>query len=338
MTIKDIAKLAGVGVSTVSRAINDDPGIALATKKKVLKIVKEYNYIPNNSARNLKMTESNTIALLVRGIDNYFFLEMFGYIQRELESRGYDYLLHAVGEDEDISSIAMELSMEKRLKGLIILGGRMGSKISGLSDLPIPYVLCTVAAKIGQDHPDAATVGIDDEKESAEAVGYLIRSGHKRIAIVAGHEDDPAVGAQRLAGYKRALTENGLEIDESLIGLSKNNIPEFSAENGYQVAKELIQRADFTAIYCISDLMAMGCYKAIAEAGKKIPDDISVIGFDGIDLGRFLHPSLTTMVQPREEMAVSAVELLNELIEENGIKRHITYEAKLLTRDSVRRV
>ena len=117
LTIKDIAKICGVGISTVSRAINDDPGINQNTRKRILKVIKEYNYVPNNSARNLKMTESNTIALLIKGM-----LKIF---EEELKKHEYTFLLHAVGEDQDDVSVAVQLAKEKRLKGLIFLGGQM---------------------------------------------------------------------------------------------------------------------------------------------------------------------------------------------------------------------
>lgn len=335
MTIKDIAKLAGVGISTVSRAINNDPGISAETREKILKIVRENNYIPNNSARNLKMTESNTIALLVRGVENYFFQDMYGFIQNELEDRGYDYLLYAVGEEEDMTSVATEVAMEKRLKGIIIMGGRLEKSERRLKELPVPYVLCAVAIPLDMSPVSTVTVGVDDEKEGHDAVSYLISRGHRRIAIITATKNDTAVGAKRLAGYKRALSENGLEIDESLIGYSYEGVPEFSAENGYRAARDLLERTDFTALFCISDIMALGAYKAIAESGRSVPEDISVMGFDGIDLAGYFHPSLTTMVQPREKMARSAVRHIVRLIEGQEVEKEAFYDAKLIERDSV---
>lgn len=136
-------------------------------------------------------------------------------------------------------------------------------------------------------------------------------------------------------GYKKALEAAGLDIDEELIGYMKRSITEFTPENGYAVTKELLEKGNFTALYCISDLTAIGAYKAIAEAGKRIPEDISVLGFDGISLGQFLVPSLTSVKQPREELIHSCVKLLSDAIDGEKTTRQFTYPAQLLERDSV---
>lgn len=338
LTIKDIAKLCGVGVSTVSRAINDDPGISPRTKERVLKVIKEYHYVPNNSARNLKMTGSNTIALMVRGIDNIFFQSMFDGFQNELHKRGYDFLLYSVYEKSDIVQEAVEIAKEKRLKGIIVLGGNMEDPVRDLEQLGVPYVLCTVAHSMYTPAPHANSVSINDEKESYRAVQYLIKKGHRRIAIITGHKDDYAVGGQRLEGYKKALSDAGIPIDESLIGYMVTDYAEFTPENGYAVAKQLLNRADFTALYCISDMTAIGAYKAISEAGLNIPDDLSVIGFDGIELGKFMAPALTSILQPKDDMVRSSVELLDNAINGDTTPRQLFYPAKLLERDSVRTI
>lgn len=337
LTIKDIAKICDVGISTVSRAINDDPGINKDTKKRILKVIKEYNYIPNNSARNLKMTDSNTIALLIKGIDNQFFQGMLRIVEEELKKLEYTFLLHAVGEDQDDASVALQLVKEKRLKGLIFLGGLMDSPQNSLKEIGVPYVLCTVAVNMTSPKRKCSSVSIDDEKESYRVVDYLCKKGHKKIAIIAGRDTDQAVGAQRLKGYKRALLDNGLEIDEKLIKYMRHDIPEYSVANGYAVTKDLLASGvDFTAIYAISDLTAFGAYKAIMEAGKKIPEDYSVMGFDGIETSKYFHPSLTTMVQPCEEMVKSSIELLMDAINGNDEKKQLIFQADLCERDSVK--
>lgn len=335
LTIKDIAKYCGVGVSTVSRAINDDDGISDETKARVLEVVRKFHYVPNNAARNIRISESNTIALLVRGIDNIFFQSMFDQFQDELLKAGFDFWLHSVDEHTSIAKAAVGLAKEKRLKGAIILGGRMENPEQELEQLSVPYVLCTVAHSMDSPVPKVNSVAIDDEAESYNAVKYLIGKGHRRIAIVTGHKDDLAVGGQRLSGYKKALTETGIPIDEDLIGYMMTDITEFTPENGYAVTKELLQRTDFTALYCISDMTAFGAYKAISEAGLRIPEDLSVLGFDGISLGKFMTPSLTSVVQPREQLVKSSVELLKKSI--NGAKKtkQLIYPAHLVERDSV---
>lgn len=337
LTIKDIARICNVGISTVSRAINDDPGINQETKKRVLKVIEEYHYVPNNSARNLKMNESNTIALLVKGIDNQFFQGMLKIFEEELKKLKYTFLLHAVGEDQDDISVAVELAKEKRLKGIIFLGGRIDTTEDRLISMGIPCVMCTVAVDMAAPQRDCSSVSIDDEKESYRVVDYLCKKGHKRIAMIAGRDNDQAVGGVRLKGYMQALKDNGIEIDDKLIWHMKHEIPEYSIENGYVVTKELLESGiDFTALYAISDLTAFGAYKAIFEAGKSIPEDYSVMGFDGIDISKYLHPALTTMQQPCEEMVKSSINLLMDAIKGKNEKQQLIFKANLLERDSVK--
>lgn len=337
LTIKDIAKICNVGISTVSRAINDDPGINKDTRERILKVIEEYHYVPNNSARNLKMNESNTIALLIKGIDNQFFQGMLKIFEEELKKLEYSFFIHAVGEEQDDASVAVELAKEKRLKGIIFLGGLMDYPEETLKTMGIPYVLCTVA--INRDAPkrNCSSVSIDDEKESYLAVDYLIKKGHKRIAMITAREGDNSVGRIRLEGYEKALKDNGIEYDSKLVRFMREDIPEYTVANGYAVTKDLLNEGmDFTALYTISDLTAFGAYKAISEAGKQIPDDYSVLGFDGLEMTNYFIPTLTTMEQPCEELVKSSIELLMDAINGNKENKQVVLDAKLMERDSVK--
>lgn len=339
MTIKDIAKICHVGVSTVSRAINNAPGINAKTREDILRVIEEYNYIPNNSARNLKMTESNTIALLIKGIDNQFFQGMLKQFEEELKPLEYSFIIHAVGEDQDDLDVARQLAMEKRLKGIIFLGGLMDHSAERFASIGVPHVLCTVAVNLDAPDRKCSCVSIDDEKESYKAVDYLCKKGHKRIAIICGRETDYAVGRMRLEGYQNALKANGIEFDPELVRFMKDDIPEYSSANGYAVAKELLESGlDFTAIYAISDLVAFGVYKAIYDAGKKIPDDYSVMGFDGLEMSNYYIPALTTIKQPCEAMVKSTIDLLMQQINGNKEKCQMLFKAELVERESVKEI
>lgn len=339
LTIKDIAKKCGVGISTVSRAINNDASINEDTKKRILKVIKECNYIPNNSARNLKMIESNTIALLIKGIDNQFFQGMLKIFEEEFKKLGYTFLLHAIGENEDNINVAVELTKEKRLKGIIFLGGCICHMDTRLEELGVPYVLCTAAVDMTEPTGRWSSVSIDDERESYRAVDYLCKMGHKKIAMITGRSSDQAVGGLRLKGYKKALNDNGIEVDGNLIRYMRDDITEYSVANGYQVTKELLESGiEFTALFAISDLIAFGAYKAISETGRSIPKDYSVLGFDGIEMSNYFQPSLSTMEQPCEKMVKSSIELLMSQINGEEEKKQLIFEAKLLERDSIRAI
>ncbi len=335
MTIKDIARLCGVGPSTVSRAINNDPTINSETRKKVMAVVKKYHFVPNSAARNLKLTESNSVGLISKGVNNPFFQSMYHSFEAELEKHEFSLVLRELEEGHDDAAVADELVREHHLKGIIFLGGLMENPSHALRRIPVPYVLCSVAVGVGEPH--CFSVAVNDEEESFKLVDYLCKKGHRRIAIITAPKGDDTVGSLRLHGYKRALAKNGIEADEELIGYMKPDIPTFAIENGYVVMKELLaSKADFTAVYAISDQLAFGAYKAILEEGYQIPGDFSVVGFDGIDLTKYMHPSLTTVAQPREEMVKESVELLLSAMKKNIPPRRVLFEGTLLERESVK--
>lgn len=338
MTIKDIARLCNVGISTVSRAINDDPGINPETKARILKVIEEQNYIPNNSARHLKMVESNTIALLIKGTDNLFFQGMLRIFEQVLQEVEYSYLIYPVTQDQDETIVAMELVKERKLKGIIFLGGLMevGENIDRIG---VPCVRCTVSNPDMMTDRQDYSVSIDDKKEAYRAVDYLCRRGHTKIAILAGRKQDCSIGYMRLEGYKQALEDNRVACDSKRIVYMKEDIPEFTAENGYAMTKELLESGvEVTALFAISDMMAFGAYKAIKEKGYRIPEDISVIGFDGLDLTQFYHPSLTTMQQPCEQLVKASIEVLLRAIHEDSRGEQRIFQAELVERDSVKTI
>ena len=336
ITIKDIARICNVAVSTVSRAINNDTGISEETRQRILDTARKYHYIPNSSARNLKMVETNTVAVLVYSVTNIFFSSMYGMFQSELEKRGYDYILHSIKDTQDIVAEGIRIVKEKRLKGIIFLGGWIDPVKMRLQDIPVPYVFCTVYQDINQPNGVSASVGIDDIKEGRRITEYLIEKGHRRIAIIAGVDGDRATGAGRLRGYRQALDAAGIPIDERLICHMKRNLEEFTAKNGYAVCRELLESGvDFTALFCVSDLTAIGAYRAIYESGRRIPGDISVVGFDGIELGAYIEPPITTMFQPRDRMVTETVRILIDMIEGSEDHEQIVLKAKLLERKSV---
>lgn len=339
-TIKDVARICGVGVSTVSRAINNHPDINPETKEKIMRVIAENHYIPNNSARNLKRTESNTIAIMIKGIDNPFFLAMFKIFEQELGKQDYTFLLQRVQQEEDELAVARELVKEKRLKGIIFLGGRVDRDSTELRELGVPYVLCTFAPERSVLTPQVNYISIDDEEESYRIVDYLCELGHKKIAIIRPSYADRGIGRSRYNGYVRALKKHGIEIDPGLVLYMKDDIEAFTPANGYAVTRELLESGrEFSALFALSDTTAIGACKALLEAGKRIPDDYSVVGFDGIEMANFYHPSLTTICQPKEEMARASIKMLLDLIEDRPVKRNQQiFAAQLLMGESTRKL
>lgn len=338
ITIKDIAKMCGVGVSTVSRAINNHPDINPETKSKIMEVIKEYGYIPNNSARNLKRTDAKCIAILVKGMNNPLFSDMIRIIEDEIKRKKYSLVLRHVHFHEDEVDVALELIKEKRLRGIVFLGGYFSHSKEKLANLHVPFVLSTVGCTPENISSfEYASVSVDDAEESCRMVKHLIGLGHKRIAIISAELEDESIGKLRLDGYFKALKESGIKAERELICAMKPEIEHYSMRNGYEVTKELLNSGvDFTAIYAISDMMAMGACRAIAEAGKRIPEDYAVAGFDGLEMGDYFIPSITTMEQPIEEMATATIKLLFGLIRGKETNQHMIFPAKLLEKESTK--
>lgn len=334
ITIREVAKLCGVGVSTVSRAINDHPDINSATKQMVMETIEKYNYVPNNSARNLKRSDSRTIAVLVKGITNPFFADMIQVFEREVTGRKYSLVLQHVEEFEDEVDVALQLEKEKRLRGIVFLGGiscRTGEK---LQQLAVPFVISTVESTAGGE---AAVVAVDNEAESRKMVEYLLSCGHERIAMLAAAKDDVSIGMLRYRGYRKALEQSGAEYDESLVMWTAGGKMAYSLENGYALTKRLLESGkDFSCIYAVLDIVAIGACKALFDAGRRVPQDCSVAGFDGLEIAAYYQPSITTIRQPRREMAEASIRLLFGLIEQKRVERRQIFKADLVEGQSTR--
>ena len=339
-TIKDIAKICGVGVSTVSRAINNHPDINPETKEKIMNTIKEYGYVPNNSARNLKRVDAKAIAVLVKGIANPFFANMIKIIEEECKRNRYSMELQHIESDEDEVDVAQKIVKEKRLRGIIFLGGLFSHSEEKLKKLNVPFVFST-AGSIPENisKNQYSNLCVDDYKESMKMVDYLIGLGHRRIAIIVAEPYEESIGQLRLEGYIDALKKNGIQPDSALVFQTSDEISHFSMENGYCTTKRLVESGvDFTALYAVSDVLAIGATRALLESGRKVPDDVSVAGYDGIDVSGYISPSLTTIRQPVEAMAKDTVKLLFDIIAGKKDHQHITYEAELLERESTKAI
>lgn len=340
VTIKDIAKICGVGVSTVSRAINDNPGISPDTKKRILKVINDNNYVPNNSARNLKRSESETIAVLVKGINNSFFSPMITEFERIIQEKKYTFVLQRVDQNQNEIDVALEIEKEKRLKGIVFLGGYFSHSKEKLCKLTVPFVLSTIGMTDSMAKKEFASVSVDDEGESLKIVDYLCSLGHKRIAILAAPEYDESIGKLRMKGYRAALEKNGIEFDDRLVFELLDGNDRYSIKNGYITAKKMLKsKVHCTAIFAITDAVAMGACRAIWEEGMKIPDNFSIAGFDGLELTKYYIPSLTTIRQPVEEIAKETLRMLFGMIEsKQKINENVVFPGQLVIGESTRSI
>lgn len=337
VTIKDIARMCGVGVSTVSRAINNHPDINQETKDMIMHTIAEHNYVPNNSARNLKRTDARVIAVLVKGISNPLFNRMIKVFEREIQKEKYSLVIQHVDDRQDEVDVAIQLEKEKRLRGIVFLGGYFSHSEDKLKKISVPFVLSTIGLLEDENKKKYASVSVDDVKESYKVIKYLISRGHRKIAILGSAADDESIGRLRLEGYHQALKECGIEEDPRLVKYMNEELGTYTMENGYAMVQELLEEgADFTAVFSISDRMAVGACKAIFDAGKSVPEDYSVVGFDGLDIAQFYNPSITTLRQPAEEMAEATIRTLFDLIRKKSKNKHIVFEGELIEAQSVR--
>lgn len=338
-TIKDIARECGVGVSTVSRAINNHPDINPDTKKLILDKIEEKKYIPNNSARNLKKTESNTIAVLIKGIANPIFHHMLDIIQSEILSKDYAFILKKVGFDEDETIVASEIIREQKIKGIVFLGGIFTHTEERLKGLTVPYVLSTISPSTSIDGNIYSAISVDDVKESARMTEYLIGLGHKKIAMLLANKEDMGVGYLRYKGYVETLKKHKISLDEKITVYSEGTGDLFSMETGYKLTQKLIaSKAKFTAIFAISDRMAIGAIKALTDEGIRVPEDVSVAGFDGLDIAAYYIPTITTVSQPVDEMAKETIKQLFRLIKGSGGNKHMIFQGNIVEGNSTRKI
>lgn len=336
MNIRDIAKLAGVGVSTVSRVINDHPDVKDETREKILKIIKESNYIPNNSARILKKNNTNNIGVLVKGVFNPFFAEMINIIGNRINEAGYTMILQQndYATEDDVDNL-IAFVKEKRLQGIICLGGNfLNINDESFQFLDIPVVLTSVNTLSKESKSKFSSIGIDNVLAAKASIQYLIDKGHRNIGILLGEKNDVGISGLRLEGYKKALEENNIPYSEENVFIG-----DYDYSGAYRVTKEIINnRKDITAIFSISDIMAVGAAKSVIDQGLQVGEDISIMGFDGMDISKYYNPGITTVKQPKKNMANNSIDLLLALLAKKEEHKHIIFETKIIERESCKKV
>ena len=334
MTIKDIAKQCSVSVSTVSRVLNDRPDVSDEVRRKVRAAIKDSNYIPNNSARDLVRTKSESIGLVVRGVSNPFYTDIIQAIEKTVTDAGFSLVMQQIPSCGDEVQRAAVMEREKRLRGIIFLGGRLDYSPEDLAMLNVPYVCCSYSNQYGTLRiGEYSAVSIADEEAAQQAVDHLYDHGHRRIAALICRPDDQSISQLRYQGYVRALAAHGLPLEQELVIEAGS----FDIRQSYlAMQRRLLAGAQFTALFAISDNMAIGAMRALREAGRRIPEDCSVIAIDGLTVSDYINPTLTTLCQPMEHMGRRSVEILLDMVEHRGGPIRETAHTTLRTGESVR--
>lgn len=333
-TLKDIAEKTQLSVSTVSRVLHDNSKkskISIETQERVRQAAKDLGYRINTLARGLRLQKTFEIGVVVPDIANPFFSAMIKSLAGELRKSGYNFIVYDSDEDLAIERSAIKSLLEKRVDGLIIASvGQEFSHIEKIKEADIPLVMIDRCF----DSLDIDSVSVDNVKGALSAVNYLINQGHTRIAFIQGLPGTYA-NETRLEGYKRALQEANIPVDEQLIVGD-----DFRSLNGYLETKHLLQLSlPPTAIFTAGDLIALGALEACKESGVIIPTDISLVTFDDPVFASYLSPAITAIEQPITKMTEMTVAMLYRRMKNPGDQRRkVLLEPKLNIRNSVARI
>ena len=319
ITIKDIARESGYAVGTVSRVLNNRPDVSDTAREKIMEVVNKYNFRINNNAKHLKQQAGSAIAIIVKGSNNMLFASMMEQLQNDIEDKGYECLVYYLNETENEVEHAIQVCNDRKPMGILFLGSNYQVFQRQFSNIDIPCVLVTNSGK-NLNYPNLSSVSTDDAQAAKTAVEYLINLGHRRIGIIGGYLEGP-VAATRLEGCKIAFEENNIE---------------FNPDNQYEPS--MFVMSDITAVFAMSDVMAMGAMRAIRDHGLRIPEDISVVGFDGIELTEYLITRLTTVRQNREEIARRSIEILMDKIQNNNGAVHELIPFRLIAGESTKQL
>ncbi len=300
--IVDVGREAGCSINTVSRALNNLPGVNAGTRARVLEAAARLHYTPSRVARSLITRSSRSIGLIVTDCTNPFYARVIGAVEEVAEAHGYSVILGNSGENQDREIRAVEMLLENRVGGMLITPVQQSSAhIHELVDRELPFVL------VGRRFQgiNACAVMSDNESGAHQATSLLLNLGHRRIGHVTGRQDISSV-AERTEGYRRALKAHGVLASESLIARGERDIA-----GGTRCALQLLEGSPRpTAIFAYNDLQALGVFAAARQLGLRIPDDLAVVGFDDIEFAEFAEVPLSTVRQPTHDIGRQAAELL----------------------------
>ncbi len=306
MTIKDIAREAGYGVTTVSRVLNGSPNVSEKARQEIMDVVSRNHFRLNNNAKLLKQRAALGVAVVVKGAQNMLFSSILERLQKLLEAAGRNLVISYLDESADEVAEAVRLSREFRTEGVMFLGGDLVHFREGFSQLTLPCVLITSSAQ-DLGFANLSSITTDDSFAAECAIEHLMSLGHRSIGVLGGNAAGSYPAIRRLHGCRRAFARHGVDFDEDR-GLVTSK---FSVSAGYEAMGRLLDSMpELTAVFAMSDVTAIGAIRAIRDRGLRVPEDISVMGFDGIALGGYLTPRLTTIVQDSERLAEGSVRLL----------------------------
>lgn len=328
VTIKDVAKRAGVALSTASYALNNSTKVSKTTKEKVERAARELNYKKNGLAADLKKTKTNTIALILSDLSGPYYSELIRGVQDVAIKNGYDLIAcSTIGGSE---STAIKFLKEKRADGVIIQAHNIDDNVI-LQAARKGFPLIVLDRKL--NHKFIVNVEVDNIEGGYKITQHLIDKGNKKIAYISGPWNS-LDNKLRFEGYLKALEDNNLTYNDKW-----NITGNFTRKGGYEATKNLISQGDLPeAVFFGNDEMAIGGLEAFKENDIHLPEDISIVGFDDIELAEYVSPSLTTIKQPKYELGALSVDLILKVLSGKGVDPHYTLYAELIERSSVKTI
>lgn len=329
VTIKDVAKKAGVSISTVSRVINNSKPVTDEIKRKVLEVIEETGYVPNPLARSLVTKKSQLIGVVVPEVSDSFVNEILNGIEEIARMYNYDILLSNTYSDKNEEMRSINLLRAKQIEGMVMISWNLEKEqIDFIENCGIPT---TYISKTARDY-DVPTVSVNNEKATYDMTKHLISQGHKKIAFIMTSADDTRLEKERLDGYKSALEESDLVFDENLVrygGVDYNS--------GYESAKEMLEKGIVPdAIFVTGDEAAVGAMNAAFDKGFNVPNDISVAGFNDVKIAKMYRPKLTTVHQPLYDMGAVAIRMVIKMINGEEIEeKKVELPHRIEERESV---
>lgn len=333
MTIKDLATQTGYSVGTVSRVLNNQPHVSEAARQAILRAASESDFQLNSNAKQLKQQHSKTILVICRGTVNELFDNMLVSIQARIAQTEYPLTVDYIDEEENEVRRAVQLCLEKKPQGILFLGGNRRHFLEDFHQVSVPCVLVTNEAK---DLPfrNLSSVSSDDVLAAEMAIDHLISLGHRNIGVLGGNREISDTAVQRCKGCRNAFEKHGIPFTDA-----QYEVVRFSYEDGYRGAKALLQRnPGMTAIFAMSDVTAIGAIRAITDLGKRIPEDLSLVGVDGLELGDYTVPRLTTVAQSAQALVDRSLALLAHYGSEDAQAIHETVPVTLQVKESTKQM
>ena len=334
MTIKDLSAQTGYSVGTISRVLNNQPNVSAKAREIILRAAEESGFQLNANAKQLKQQHGTSILVMVKGTSNELFSRLVEVIQSRIAETPYPLVVDYIDENDNEVRRAVQLCREKKPLGVLFLGGNRDNFLADFRNISMPCVLVTNDAS-GLPFENLSSVTSDDALAARMAIDHLVGLGHRQIALVGGDRHVSDIARLRYQGCMEAFQKHGIDFQEERDYASAR----FSYAEGYRAARELLSRGrEFTALFAMSDVMAIGAIRALRDAGKRVPEDISVMGLDGLIIGEYTVPKLATVCQSVEALADKSLDMLKENIENQCCARYETVSVQLAWKESARKL